>query len=150
MLAGLHLENDSRGDKLRLYESKESGAMVYKDPCVHVHKHTVSMGSGVCPSQIASGAFSGILTQMRMTRSNLRLFITVSDAFSVNLVQVIYVETHCSCNPHAYTCISQFCWLIWEFNLNFNLKFKGCISLSRGSEYPPPPSLMKPWLIYLT
>ena len=61
---GLHLGNDSRGGKIRFYESKGGNGVK-----IRVHKHMTSRGGlGACPprkflyfrlSQIVSDAFSG-------------------------------------------------------------------------------------------
>ena len=62
-LPGLHLEIDPRGSKMSIYD-KEGGAK----PCVHVHEHMYTGGSGGMPpkkmldfrlSETASSAFSG-------------------------------------------------------------------------------------------
>ena len=40
--AGLHLEIDPRGGKMSIHEKDGGGAK----PCVHVHKHKYTRGSG--------------------------------------------------------------------------------------------------------
>ena len=76
--SGLHLGTDSMGgDKMRFYESKGGDGVR-----IHVHKHTISMGSKCTPSRkflyfrlskVASGTFSGtVLTSATVLAKMLR------------------------------------------------------------------------------
>jgi len=69
-------------------------------------------------------------------------FSATVPAKMVNLIQVVYIQTHCICNPHTHTCILINITVVVEsenFNLNFCLKFKGGKSLSSGGSALCPP-----------
>jgi len=111
----LHLGNDSRVGKITFYESKGGNGVN-----IGVCKHMASRGSGGMPPRKflnfrLSDCFWCIfmyLTWVRMTRSNLRLllflmhsqvqFSATVPAKMVNLIQVMYIQTHCICKPHTH------------------------------------------------
>jgi len=126
-----------------------------------MHKHMASRGSGGMPPrkflnfrlfQIASGAFSGTWLEWEWPEVILGYYCFL--CILRNSSQLLYLlkwsiwyklctYKHTAFVTHTHMHFNQYyscCW-IWDFKLNFCLKFKGDKSLLRGVSAPLCPPL---------